>query len=139
MSAKKILASIPHAIHTIRRLSAGSLLSDLTFQQYRFLQMIHNGSGQTQIAQNLQVSMAAVSKAVNVLVKKNLLVRETGDDRRCLKLKLTNEGNDLRKIVRGQVENQINSQFKKLTKQEQSDLIKGLDVLDKLMGYVNEK
>lgn len=139
MLSKKVLSSIPHSIRTIRRLAAGSLESDITFQQFRLLNLTYEGMSQTQMAQNNQVSMAAISKMVDALVKRGLLVREQCEDRRCLTLKLTPEGSRMRKVVTTQVEKQLDKNFKKLTKEEQNDLKKGLDVLDKLMGYVNEK
>lgn len=139
MLVKKILASIPNSIRTIRRLSVSSLNNDLSFQQFRILNLTREGMGQTQMAQNLQVSVAAVSKAVDGMVKKGLLEREQGEDRRCSKLTITAEGAKAHRLVRGQVEKELEKHFKKLTPKEQSDLSRGLDVLDKLMGYVNEK
>ena len=139
MLSKKVLTSIPYSIRTIRRLAAVSLDSDITFQQFRILNLTFEGMSQTQMAQNNQVSMAAISKMVDALVKRGLLVREEGEDRRCLTLKLSAEGSRIRKVVTIQVEKELDSNFKKLTKDEQNDLKKGLDVLDKLMGFVNEK
>lgn len=139
MLSRKILSSIPNSIRTIRRLAAGSLESDITFQQFRILNLTYEGMGQTQMSQNLQVSMAAISKMVDSLVKRGLLIREQGADRRCLTLKLSPEGLRIRKVVTGQVEKTFEKNLKKLTKEEQHDLKKGLDVLDKLTGYVNEK
>lgn len=139
MLSKKIFETIPFSIRTIRKIVAGSLQKDLTFQQFRILTLAHEGMGQTQMAQNMQVSMAAVSKIVDPLVKRELLIREQGTDRRCLKLKLTKEGARIRKTIHDQVVKEIDKSFKKLTKKEQSELMKGLFVLDKLMGLVNEK
>lgn len=101
--------------------------------------MIFEGMNQTQMSQNLQVSMAAVSKIVDLLVKKNLLQREAAEDRRCVKLKLTKEGEKLRNQVRTSVQKELEKHLKKLTLKEQADLKIGLDVLDKLMGFLNEK
>lgn len=139
MLSKKILSSIPNSIRTIRRLAAGSLESDITFQQFRILNLTFEGMGQTQMAQNNQVSMAAISKMVDALVKRGLLIREQGEDRRSLTLKLSPEGSRIRIVITGQVEKKLDKNFNKLSKEEQKDLKKGLDVLDKLMGYVNEK
>lgn len=139
MLSKKILESLPYSIRTIRKISASSLDSDLTFQQFRILTLVHEGMGQTQMSQNLQVSMAAISKIVDFLVKKKLVEREQGEDRRCFKLKLTKEGEKKRKVVHDQVASELDRNFKKLTKKEQTDLKNGLLVLDKLMDYVNEK
>lgn len=134
----RILTSIPRSIRTIRRVSADLLNSDLTFQQFRILNLVNEGMGQTQMAQNLQVSMAAISKIVDLLVKRGLLKRETGEDRRCLNLSLTAEGKKVLKCVKSQVEKKIEVHYKKLTEKEKSELEKGLIVLDKLMGFLNE-
>lgn len=139
MLSKKIISSIPPAIRTIRRISASSLGSEITFHQFRVLNLVFEGMNQTQMSQNLQVSMAAVSKIVDLLVKKDLLNREACEDRRCVKLSLTREGEKLRKHVRTSVQKELEKHFKKLTTKEQTDLNNGLDVLDKLMGFLNEK
>lgn len=134
-----ILTSIPRAIRTIRRVSASELKDDLTFQQFRILNLVSEGMGQTQMAANVQVSMAAISKIVDLLVNRGLLKRETGEDRRCHNLILTAEGKKVLKTVKGQVEKKIEVHYKKLTEKEKSELEKGLKVLDKLIGFLNEK
>lgn len=138
MLSNKLLVSIPKAIRTIRRISAGSLQRDLTFQQLRILTLIDEGMSQTQMAQSLQVSMAAISKIVETLVNKKFLIRETGEDRRCLKLKLTPKGRKFHLAVKQSVSKELDIHLKKLTPKELSDLKRGLDVLDKLIGSLNE-
>ena len=138
MLSGKILVSIPKAIRTLRKLSAKALKNDLTFQQFRILQFAFEGMGQTQMSQNMQVSMAAVSKLVDPLVKKGLLIREEGKDRRCHHLKLSREGGKIRKQVENEVGHQLEKQFKKLSPKELKELEKGLEVLNKLMGFMNE-
>lgn len=138
MLSKKILETIPYSIRTIRRL-AGSYSGDLTFQKFRILTLVNEGMGQTQISQTTQVSMAAVSKIVESLVQLKLLVREQGEDRRSLKLKLTKEGEKVRKNIHEQIGRELDKNLKKLTKKEHEELKKGLLVLEKLMGLVNEK
>lgn len=139
MLAKKILNSIPQSIRMIRHLSVCFMGNELTIQQFRILTLCKEGMGQTQMAQTLQISMAAISKMVDHLVKQNLLERHQGDDRRCLKLSLTPEGKKIQKKITGQVEKILNKNLEKLTNEEQVDLDRGLTVLDKLMGFVNEK
>lgn len=138
MLSKKILETIPYSIRTIRKL-AGTYSGDLTFQKFRILTLVNEGMGQTQISHSSQVSMAAVSKMVDTLVKSKLLVREQGKDRRSFKLKLTKEGEKVRKNIHDQVGRDLDRNFKRLTKKEQEELNKGLLVLEKLMGLVNEK
>lgn len=139
MVSGKILISIPQAIRTLRKLSARALRNDLTFQQFRILQFAFEGMGQTQMSQTMQVSMAAVSKLVDPLVKRGLLIREVGVDRRCHCLKLSREGEKIRKQVEIEVSRQLKKQFRKLSSKELKELEKGLDVLNKLMGFMNEQ
>jgi DNA-binding MarR family transcriptional regulator len=139
MTAQKILDNIPIAIRTLRRLSASSLDKEVTFQQLRILILTHEGMGPTQIASTMLISTAAVSKMVDTLVRKKFLLREAGEDRRCLKLILTAKGNRIRKTVRRHVENELEINLKKLSKSEQAELESGLTVLSKLMELLNEK
>lgn len=139
MLAEKILSTVPLSIRALRKLSSESLHEDITVQQFRILVMTEEGMGQTQMANTQQISMAAVSKMVDHLVKQGLLKRSPGADRRCLQLSLTAEGKKIHKRVTGHIKKVLDAKFDKLTKEEQSDLQKGLDVLDKLMGMVNEK
>ncbi|MFP5384483.1 MAG: MarR family winged helix-turn-helix transcriptional regulator [Bacteriovoracia bacterium] len=139
MLSRKILTSIPRAIRTLRKLSVGILKNDLTFQQFRILMLASEGMGQTQMSQTMQVSMAAVSKIVDQLVKKGLLIREAGADRRCYHLKPSREGEKIRKKVESEVGRQLERQFKKLSNKEQKELEKGLEVLNKLMGLLNDQ
>ncbi len=134
-----IFSSIPFAVRTLRRSCASSLAGEITFQQFRVLSQVHEGMGQTQISQNLQISVAAVSKFVDLLVKRELVKRAPGEDRRSHRLTLTREGDKLRRTVHDAVARELQRNLKKLNKQELSDLEQGLSVLDKLMGLVNEK
>ena len=139
MVATHILDTIPKSIRIIRRISASSISGELTLQQLRILMLVHEGMNTTQIAFNMHISTAAVSKTVEALVQKKFITREAGDDRRCLKLTLTEKGDRIRKLVRKDVEKELEKHLKKLTKQEQDDLKKGLSVLSKLMDFANEK
>jgi DNA-binding MarR family transcriptional regulator len=139
MLSSRILEILPQSMRILRKLVARCLHGDVTFQQFRILSLTHEGMGQTQMAQTLQVSMAAVSKIVDQLVGAKLIHRVPGEDRRTTFLTLTKEGEKIRKGVRALVENEIESSFKKLTKKEQTELLRGLQVLAKLMGTVNEK
>lgn len=138
MLAKEILRIIPASIRTIRRLSTGSLDGSITIHHLRVLLLVKEGQGQTQMAETLQVSLAAVSKMVNGLVIKDLIKRSPGKDGRCLNLDLTSKGIKTLSIVLGQVEERLESSLNELTPTEVKQLKSGLAVLDKLMNLVNE-
>lgn len=138
MLSKEILTVVPYSIRVIRKLSAGQLDSGLTFQQYRILYFVGQGFRPTEMAEILQVSMAAISKMTDTLLKKKLIVKGKGVDRRCSDLQLTTAGKKILKIVTGELENLFESKLKKLTKRELTELGQGLSVLQKLMGQLNE-
>ncbi len=141
MLATKLQTIMPEVGRTMRSLANHSLRDEVgpTVQQFRILQLTHLGLSQTQMAHFLQVSMAAVSKLVDSLVKSGFLERIQCADRRCLQLKLTPEGRKIHKKVTSHIEKAIDKQVVKLTKEEVSDLEKGLTVLCKIMGMINEK
>lgn len=138
MLSKSILSVVPLSIRTIRRLTAAAITVPLSFQQLRVLILIREGKGQTEMADLLQVSTAAISKMISQLESKKYALRTPGKDRRSLDIKLTAEGTKVLNKVFGKLENQFEKNIKRLSKQEQTDLGKGLLVLEKLMGFVNE-
>jgi DNA-binding MarR family transcriptional regulator len=138
MIPKKLMATIPQSIRVIRRMAAECLDGSITIQQFRVLRLIKEGMGQTEIAESLQVSMAAISKMINGLVTKKLVERRPGLDRRCSKLNLTVEGNKIVKVVNSHIEKRFETCLKKLKAQEKIDLEKGLAVLEIFMRNMKE-
>lgn len=141
MLANKLQTVLPEVGRTMRSLTNLSLHEEEgpSLQQFRIIELTHQGLSQTQMAHFLQVSMAAVSKLVDSLVKHGFLERIQCTDRRCLQLKLTPQGRKIHKKVTSHIEKTIDKQVVKLTKEEVSDLEKGLTVLSKIMGMINEK
>jgi len=138
MIEKKILSILPSAMCTIRKLSHEMVESSMTLPQLRVLFFIEKGMGQTEMAEVLQVSSAAVSKMIHSLVDKSYATRETLDDRRRVGLKLTREGKKVLTLVSGTLEKTLATNIKKLSSKEYTQLSEGLKVLEKLMGFIHE-
>jgi DNA-binding MarR family transcriptional regulator len=138
MLSEKLLDTIPCSIRTIRKLYAESLDGALTLQQIRVLTLISEGQGLTQIADTLQVSLAAVSKMVSALSKKKIIMSKEGLDRRTQILTLTPQGKNsldkIKKMVRSKLDIGIND----LTNDESAQLMKGLAILEVLMKKFKE-
>jgi DNA-binding MarR family transcriptional regulator len=138
MLSEKLLDTIPCSIRTIRKLYAESLDGALTLQQIRVLTLISEGQGLTQIADTLQVSLAAVSKMVSSLSKKKIIMSKEGLDRRTQILTLTPQGKNsldkIKKMVRSKLDIGIND----LTNDESAQLMKGLAILEVLMKKFKE-
>ena len=139
MLEKKLLVSIPTAIRIIRRLSLAKVGKTLSLQQLRVLMLVSEEKGQAEMSDQLYISPAAVSKMVDSLVNKNLIIRKPGKDARCKTLKLTPEGKKTLGSVSSYVEDQLGLGLNCLTVKELTELDKGLTVLDKIMGIVNEQ
>ena len=138
MLSEKLLDTLPYSIRTIRKLYAESLDGALTLQQIRVLTLISEGQGLTQIADTLQVSLAAVSKMVSSLSKKKIIMSKEGLDRRTQILTLTPQGKNsldkIKKMVRSKLDIGIND----LTNDESAQLMKGLAILEVLMKKFKE-
>jgi DNA-binding MarR family transcriptional regulator len=138
MLSEKLLDTLPYSIRTIRKLYSESLDGALTLQQIRVLTLISEGQGLTQIADTLQVSLAAVSKMVSSLSKKKIIISKEGVDRRTHVLTLTPQGKSslekIKKMVRAKLDVGIND----LSKEESDQLIKGLSILEVLMKKFKE-
>lgn len=138
MLARKVLECIPRSIRVLRKLTVFALDGSLTFHQTRVLYFIKEGLGQSQIAEVFQVSPAAVSRLMRELKEKGLVRMSPGEDRRERQLKLTREGARLLGAVNRTMEKKVNKHVDALSKEEKDQLMKGLVVLDKLMGQIKE-
>jgi DNA-binding MarR family transcriptional regulator len=138
MLSKKLLDSIPQSVRILRRISAESLDQSVTFQQLRILNLVHEGQGPTQMAMSLQISMAAVSKVIDVLDKKKFISKSVGADRRTCVLKLTKKGRSILDKVGKHLMKRLSSGLEKLSDEERKALLEGLVILDQLMIYMKE-
>ncbi len=131
-----ILQVIPSSVLAIRRLSLTSLGGSISIHTLRILFVIDEGLSQTQMANVLQVSDAAISKSVANLLKKKLLRKKTGKDKRSYEVRLTPEGKRLLKEAQEQVEKALEECLKELSKEEQEQMQKGIVILSKLMQTI---
>ena len=131
-----ILQVIPSSVLAVRRLSLTSLGGSISIHTLRILFVIDEGLSQTQMANVLQVSDAAVSKSVANLLKKKLLRKKTGKDKRSYEVRLTPEGKRLLKEAQEQVEKALEECLKELSKEEQEQMQKGIVILSKLMQTI---
>lgn len=138
MLSAKLLESIPQSIRIIRKFSTQSLGGYLTIQQFRVLKLIKEGHGQTQMAELLDVSVAAISKMMTSLMSQKLITRKAGADKRTFVIKLTPKGQSTLMKVKRYVEAKLAVGIEGLSQEEAQSLQKGLVVLDKLMQKMKE-
>src|SRR4051812_38360955 len=124
--ARKVLETVPRCMRVIRTEMRSAARSELTVPQFRILAHISIGCGKaTQMAENLGVSLVAMSRMVDGLVKRGLVGRAPLEgDRRQVLLGLTPKGERLFEDVRAAVQTSIAGRLKKLSpmKKEKLDL-----------------
>lgn len=138
MLSKKLLESIPKSIRVIRKLSTESVSGSITLPQMRVLNRINEGMGQTEIAKDLEVSVAAISKMLACLTKHKIIQTKAGLDRRTHILSLTPKGKQTLEKITKYVSAKLDIGIAELSKEEKDQLLKGLLILDQVMKKVKE-
>ena len=126
-------SSIPPLWHKIRhhiRVEAEENF-DITVNQLHMLRRIHFGKDSaSKLAVDKHISRAAISRAVDVLVNKGLITRtQNPDDRRYIKLALTDEGEVLLNTLFGNTEVWMVTRLQALETDELENIILALKSL----------
>jgi DNA-binding MarR family transcriptional regulator len=100
-------------------------------EQFQVLRRIRNGSASVSaLAEASQTSRSAVSKAVELLVRRGLVTRsQNPHDRRNLPLALTEQGQRMMDGVYDEAEGWLSARFARLTAEETASLLQGLEIL----------
>jgi DNA-binding MarR family transcriptional regulator len=102
-------------------------------EQFQVLRRIRKGSASVSaLAESSQTSRSAVSKAVDSLVRRNLVVRNSNlNDRRYIPLALSDDGQRVMDAIFAETEAWLILRFKGLNPEELESLIHGMEVLQK--------
>jgi DNA-binding MarR family transcriptional regulator len=125
--------------HTIRRVAVEQF--EMSVAQFQILRRIRNGYDEvSSLADAWQSSRSSVSKVVDVLVNKGLVVRKTDkQDRRHIHLALTDEGVRLLNGIYDETERWLGSKFQSLTPDELAIVVDALEVLGKVFDLLPAK
>jgi DNA-binding MarR family transcriptional regulator len=119
----------------IRKMAFEEANECVSIPQMRILGSIDEGFDQvSSLARMMGVSQAAISKMVDVLTDRELVTRKVGDDRRVIRLTLTEKGEEMNRRVHTLIEGKLDIVLKNLTKQDKEELKAGLKVLSKVFG-----
>jgi DNA-binding MarR family transcriptional regulator len=105
----------------------------MTEEQFQVLRRIRKGSASVSaLAEASQTSRSAVSKAVDALVRRGLVIRSQDlHDRRNIPLALTGEGQRVMNAIFSEAESWLLARFERLSPDELEILQQGLDTLHK--------
>ncbi len=133
-SARQILDVIPRTMRIIRTELRALAKSELTVPQFRILAHLTEGSlNNGQLADIQGVSVAAMSRMVEGLVRRELLDRSVGlTDRRQTVLALTPKGRETMDRITKAVQKSLAERISKLSTKPKKDLASGLDALEEV-------
>jgi DNA-binding MarR family transcriptional regulator len=108
---------------------------DITVEQFHILRHVRRGTGSiSELATAKNISRPAISQAVEVLVKKGLLTRvQSSQDRRFVKLTLTESGNNLLDSVFQDTREWMKERMSTLSTDELETVSKAMTALKKML------
>jgi len=106
---------------------------EITVEQFHILRHIRKGRGSvSELAIVKQISRSAISQAVDVLVDKGLIVRQTkAEDRRYVTLELTKNGNDLLNAIFEKNRIWMIEKMASMSQEELNNVIQSMELLKK--------
>ena len=124
--------TLPPVWHNVRAFADNSAYENkLTMGGFSIMRGIRHGKDTvSEIAEKRHLSRSAISRAVDNLVVKGLVTRTPDEqDRRLVKLALTDEGELLLETMREETRNWMLSRFDTLDDHELDTIIKAFDLL----------
>jgi DNA-binding MarR family transcriptional regulator len=139
--AKKLMDVIPPSMSWIRLEMRSIMDEELTIPQFRILGAIFRGNNVAcDIAKNQGTSQAAISKMIDGLVSRGLVLRVANiDDRRHFHLNLTDSGKAYFKKTRKHAQENLKEKISCLDESDREDLARGLLALEKLFLSARSK
>ncbi|GEM_PF-2426742 len=132
----QILNVLPMSMRHIRKMAFEEANDCISIPQLRILGAIHDDFCHVSVlAKIMGVTQAAVSKMVDGLVERDLVLRQNCVDRRAVKLVLTKKGSAINQKVRVSIERQIDILLKELNKDDKDKIRDGLLVLSKVFTH----
>lgn len=133
-NASQLFELGPRIARMIRRSMIEKGVGDLTLPQYRILTNVAQGIGKASVLCELKgVSMPAMSRMVDTLVRKGFLKRgSNSEDRREIVLSLTPEGKKALEQLKGAVTEAISGLLGALSRQEQEISAQALGIFEKI-------
>jgi DNA-binding MarR family transcriptional regulator len=109
---------------------------NMTEEQFQVLRRIRKGfSSVSALAEAGQISRSTVSKTVDAIVRRGLVIRSQDlNDRRNIPLKLTDEGQRVLDSIFSDAEAWLSVRFERLNSMEIKTLLQGMDILRKVFN-----
>lgn len=134
---RELMETAPQIFQAIRAEMRRGRSSDLSIPQFRTLRFIQSNTDSTlsKLADHLSLTLPSVSKLVDGLVKKGLVIRhESVSDRRCLALMVTPDGESIVNAARTRAQDNMAKTLGSLSDDELVIIQKALELLQPLFA-----
>jgi MarR family transcriptional regulator for hemolysin len=133
-----VLDTVPRAMRAVRRQFHSLHETPITLQQMRLLARLRRGFVTTAtIAENMGVTLPAITRMVNALEKRALVSRSaSAEDRRQHTIAPTDTGDAAYREARHFLQESFANVCRHLSAEERARLKSGLEVLDKLSSLL---
>ncbi len=135
--ARQVLDAVPLVMHAIRREMRRQRKTGLSVPQFRILVMLdrHRGASLSEVAEHMGLALPSVSKMVDGLVSRDLVIRDTAPgDRRRLTLSLTPGGKTSMQTAYAATQSFLAGRLEALPAPEMDAVARAMDALVKIFG-----
>ena len=129
---RELMDTAPQIVQSIRVEMRRGRGADLSIPQFRTLRFIQRNpdTSLSGLADNLGLTLPSVSKLVDGLVKQELVFREESSiDRRCLTLKLTQEGESIVNSARNAAQADLAKKLGSLSEEDLEKIRLAMEIL----------
>jgi len=127
-----VLDAVPVVMRFIRAEMRSRRARGVSVPQFRSMAFLrtNEGASLSQVAEHVGLSMPAMSRLVDGLVKRGLLARDSSEsDRRKVTLRLTARGQDMIKAARKWTQHRLAGVLENLSKGRRADITEAMKVL----------
>ncbi len=133
----QVLATVPMVMRNIRQEMRSHRPTDLSVPQFRAMGLIyrHGGISLSHVADHMGLTLPTVSKMIDTLVKRGLVMRETSsDDRRRLMLRLTEDGSAAYEESDRRTQERLAEALKALSPAERDEVTRAMQALRRVLA-----
>jgi len=137
-SARQVLEVVPAVMRGIRALMRESAKRKLSVPQFRTLGFInhHRGASLSDVAEHIGLTLPSMSKLVDGLVERKLIVRSGhADDRRRITLELTSRGCALWESARESTQASLVEKLSTLNENDRATVVRAMRILQPLFAH----
>jgi len=138
--AAAIFVHVPKVMQTIRH-EMRNAVQGLTIPQFRILARLESGpTNHCDLANWIGVSLPAISRMVNILEDRNLVVRDRQrKDRRYVHLTLSSEGSAFFRKCKSQGQKSLSKRFHNMSLENKKYIIEALKILGAALAQPEEE